>query len=126
MFVFNMTCHPVFSKLKNILPEIHLLQTPDREHDKVFEKIPIIELEEQKSWKTFLWEQKQHFSKRGKVVADHVEVLGVKYANMWLPKHWDFSVSKENIALSPITWTVVPAMFFAIFFHAKHVQNIHR
>ena len=49
MFVFNMICHPVFSKLKNILPEIHLLQTPDREHGKVFEKIPIIELEELKS-----------------------------------------------------------------------------
>ena len=35
-FVFNITYHPVFSKLKNILSEIHLLLTPDREHGKVF------------------------------------------------------------------------------------------
>ena len=30
--VFNITYHPVFSKLKNVLSEIHLLLTPDREH----------------------------------------------------------------------------------------------
>ena len=31
----------MFSKLKNILSEIHLLLTPGREHGKVFEEIPI-------------------------------------------------------------------------------------
>ena len=41
-FVFNITFHPVFSRLKNILSKIHLLLTPDRKHGKVFEKIPII------------------------------------------------------------------------------------
>ena len=41
-FVFNITCHPVFSKLENLLSEIYLLLTPDREHQKVFEKVPII------------------------------------------------------------------------------------
>ena len=30
--VFNITYHPVFSKFKNVLSEIHLLFTPDREH----------------------------------------------------------------------------------------------
>ena len=39
--VFNITYHPVFLKLKNVLSEIHLLLTPDREHGKVFENVPI-------------------------------------------------------------------------------------
>ena len=37
-------------------------------------------LEELKVWKTFLWEWKQHLLKRRNVVADHVEVLGARYA----------------------------------------------
>ena len=41
-FVFNITYHPVFSKLKKILSEIHSLLAPDREHGKIFEKVPII------------------------------------------------------------------------------------
>ena len=41
-FVFNFTYHSVFSKLKNVLSEIHLLLTPDREYTKVFERIPIV------------------------------------------------------------------------------------
>ena len=53
-FVFNMTYHPVFSNLKNILSEIHLLLTPDREHRKVFEKIPIIGIRKTKSLKDVL------------------------------------------------------------------------
>ena len=32
----------MFSKLKNVLSEIHLLLTPGREHGKVFENVPII------------------------------------------------------------------------------------
>ena len=34
-FVFNLTYHPVLSKLKNVLSEIHLLLTPHRAHGKV-------------------------------------------------------------------------------------------
>ena len=49
--------------------------------------------------------------KRRKAVVDHMEVLGEKYANMlWILKHLDSLVTKENISLSPITWTVVPEM----------------
>ena len=40
--VFNINYYPIFSKLKNILSKIHLLLTPDREHKKVFENVPII------------------------------------------------------------------------------------
>ena len=40
--VFNITYYPICSKLKNILSNIHLLLTPDREHRKVFENVPII------------------------------------------------------------------------------------
>ena len=42
--VFNITYHPVFSKLKNVLSEIHLLLAPGSEHGTVFEKVHIIEL----------------------------------------------------------------------------------
>ena len=38
------------------------------------------------------------FLKQRKALANHVQVLGAKYANMlWLLKHLDFSVPKENI-----------------------------
>ena len=41
--------------------------------------------------------------KRRKAAADHVEVLGAKYAKMLLLlKHLDLSAHKENIVLSPI------------------------
>ena len=51
--VFNITYYPIFSKLKNILSKIHLL-TPDREHNKVFEDIPIIGFKKGKSLKDML------------------------------------------------------------------------
>ena len=40
--VLNITYHPSFSKLKNVLKEIHLLLTPDEKHLNVFLDIPII------------------------------------------------------------------------------------
>ena len=52
--VFNINYHPVFSKLKNVLSEIHLLLTPDREHGKVFVKVPIIGFTRAKSLKDIL------------------------------------------------------------------------
>ena len=53
-FVFNITYHPVFSKLIIILSEIHVLLTPDREHRKAFEKVSIIEFRRAKSLKNIL------------------------------------------------------------------------
>ena len=47
--VFNITYYPIFLKLKNILFEIHLLLTPDREHRKVFQNVPIIGFKKGKS-----------------------------------------------------------------------------
>ena len=47
--VFNITYHAVFLKLKKVLSEIHLLSTPDREHGKVFEKVPIVGFRRAKS-----------------------------------------------------------------------------
>ena len=52
-----------------------------------------------------------------------MDVLGATYANMlFLLKHLDLLVHKENIALRQITWTAVSTML-CIFFHAKHVLN---
>ena len=53
-FVFNITYHPTFSHLKDILSKIHLLLTPDKEHNKVFEKVPIIGFRRAKSLKDIL------------------------------------------------------------------------
>ena len=52
--VFNITYYPIFSKLKNILFKIHLLLTPNREHRKVFENVPIINFKKGKSLKEIL------------------------------------------------------------------------
>ena len=53
-FVFTITYHPVLLKLKNVLSEIHLLLTPDREHRKVFERIPIVGFRRAKSLQDIL------------------------------------------------------------------------
>ena len=81
-FAFNITYHPVLSKLKNELSEIHLLLTPGREHGKVFENIPIVGFRRAKSLKDILVRAKTAPIERRKALADHVEVLGAKYAIM--------------------------------------------
>ena len=43
-----------FFELKNILSKIHLLLTPDKEHSKVFENVPIIGFKKGKSLKDIL------------------------------------------------------------------------
>ena len=103
--VFNITYHAVFLKLKKVLSEIHLLSTPDREHGKVFEKVPIVGFRRAKSLNYILVRAKVAplEKKKRKGVADHPEVLGAKYANMLLLlKHLELSVHKENIVSSPI------------------------
>ena len=40
--VFNITYHPSFSDLNDTMSFLHLLLTPDQEHQKVFHKIPVI------------------------------------------------------------------------------------
>ena len=40
--VFNITYHPNLSNLKDTMSFLHLLLTPDQEHQKVFHKVPII------------------------------------------------------------------------------------
>lgn len=118
-FVLIIAFHPVFSKLKNVLCDIQLLLTPDREHWKA----PIIVFTSTKHLMGILVKAKVTLWKRRMTVADHVGVLDAKHENMlWLPKHLDLSIPKENIALSPMTWTVVLAML-CIFFHAKYLQN---
>ena len=52
--VFNITYHPNFSKLKDTMSFLHLLLTPDQEHQKVFHKVPIIGFRRAKSLKDIL------------------------------------------------------------------------
>ena len=39
---FNITYYPIFQNVRNILQELHILLTPDKEHKKVFQDIPIV------------------------------------------------------------------------------------
>ena len=50
----NIVYHPSFSRLRNILSEIHLLLTPDQEHRKVFSNIPIVGFRNGKILKSIL------------------------------------------------------------------------
>ena len=52
--VFNITYYLIFSKLKNISSKIYYLLTPDREHSKVFENVPIIGFKKGKRLKDIL------------------------------------------------------------------------
>ena len=88
----------MFLKLKTVLYEIHLLLTPNREYGKVFERVPIIGIKRAKSLKDIFMRAKVAPLEKKKAVADHAKVLGAKYASrLWLPKHLDLSLPKENI-----------------------------
>ena len=39
---FNITYYPVFQNVRNILQELHILLTPDKEHKKVFQDILVV------------------------------------------------------------------------------------
>ena len=54
MFVFNITYHKVFLKLRNVLSEIHWLSSPEREHGEVFEKALTVGFRTAKSLKDIL------------------------------------------------------------------------
>ena len=52
--IFNITYHPAFSKIKNVLSKIHLLLTPNKEHRSVFPEVPIVGFKRCKSLKDIL------------------------------------------------------------------------
>ena len=53
--VFNLTYHPAFSRIKDVLKDIHvLLSAPNEEHKKVFSDVPIVGFKRGKSIKDFL------------------------------------------------------------------------
>ena len=52
--MFNITYYSIFSKFKNILSKIDLLLTPEMEHSKVFENVPVIGFKKGKSLKDIL------------------------------------------------------------------------
>ena len=39
---FNITYYPAFQNVRNILQELYILLTPDKEHNKVFQDIPFL------------------------------------------------------------------------------------
>ena len=58
----------MLTKLKNILSEIHLVLTPDREYGKVFERIPIVGFRRAESLKDILVREKERYSRSNNVV----------------------------------------------------------
>ena len=69
----------MLSNLKNVLSEIHLLLTPDREHGKVSDSILVVGFRRAKPLKDILLRAKVA---RGKTFADCVGVPGAKHANL--------------------------------------------
>ena len=56
--IFNSTYHPVFQNVRNILQELHILLTPDKEHRKVFHHIAVVGFRNGKSIKDHLFRAK--------------------------------------------------------------------
>ena len=81
-FVFNTTYHPVLSKLKNLLSEIHLLLRNDREHGKVYKKIPIVGFRTAKSLKDILVRAIVAPLEKKTGSCRSMKVLGGKYRKM--------------------------------------------
>ena len=50
----NITYYSVFQNVRNILQELHILLTPDKEYKKVFQDIPVLEFRNGKSLKDYL------------------------------------------------------------------------
>ena len=48
---FNITYYPVFQNVRNILQELHILLTPDEEHKKILQDIPVVGFRDGKSLK---------------------------------------------------------------------------
>ena len=55
---FNITYYPVFQNVRNILQELHILLTPDKEHKNVFQDIPVVKSDNGKSLKDHLFRAK--------------------------------------------------------------------
>ena len=51
---FNIAYYSVFQNIRNILQELHLLLTPDKEHKKVFPAAPVAGFRKGKSLKDYL------------------------------------------------------------------------
>ena len=71
--MFNITCHPNFSNLKDTMSFLHLLLTPDQEHEKVFHKVSIIGFRRVKSLKDILVRAKVPLFTKMKGFVDHVK-----------------------------------------------------
>ena len=53
-FIFNITYYPAFQNTKKMLKELHILLAPDKEHQKMFSKVPIVGFLNGKSLKDHL------------------------------------------------------------------------
>ena len=52
--VFSVSYHPAFSKLRNLLSNIHLILSPNQEHQKVFPSVPTVAFKKGRSLKDIL------------------------------------------------------------------------
>ena len=52
--MFNIIYYPVFQNIRNILQELHLSLTPDKEHKKVFPDLPVVGFRNGKTLKDYL------------------------------------------------------------------------
>ena len=100
MFAFDIL-YPMFLKPRTILFEIHLVLTPGREDEKLFEKGPILGLIRAKSLKGILVRAQVTPLKKKRGCCKSCKGKSVENANLWLLELLDLSLLKENTALNP-------------------------
>ena len=82
--VFNITYHPKFSNLKDTMPFLHLLLTPDQEHQKIFHQVPIFGFRRAKSSKDMLLRAEVPQLQKIKGFCGPCKNRDVKFARTWL------------------------------------------
>ena len=105
---FNITYYPVFQNVRNILQELHILLTPDKEHKNVFQDIPVVGFRNGNSLKDRLVKAKlPKFEKQEGL--NHVAKRTVRFVTLYsietlfLPKpvvkHLQFKVGYLTVTL---------------------------
>ena len=125
-FVFNIMDHPLLLKLKNVLSEIHLLLTPDREHGKVFERIPIVGFRRAKRLKGILVRVKvAPLDKKKGSINSCGGIRCEICAHVVTSETFRSCSTQREYCINPDNLNCCSTML-CIFFDAKDVLRIHR
>ena len=125
-FLLNISYHPLLLKLKNVLSEIYLLLTPDREHGKIFERIPIVGFRRAKRLKGILVRVKVAPLDKKKGSINSCEGIRCEIcAHVVTSETFRSCSTQREYCINPDNLNCCSTML-CIFFDAKDVLRIHR